>query len=219
MRVFLDTETTGLHPGQIAQLSYIITDDQLQPIVAKNYYFQVDSMDPRASAVNGLTLQSLQQLSHGRRFADCGLEISAELAEHPVICHNVTFDRKFMDAEYRRVGQRYQPRADFCTMINLAPTFGKRPKLSEAIQHFAISSLEIAREAQRLFQCGAADAHDARYDVTATLLVSRRAHTLITPWIRATSDGPEPQPAAAEAAATAEQDLTPRGVPGRRPRR
>lgn len=203
MRIFLDTETTGFQPGQIAQLSYIITDDKLQPIAASNYYFQVDNMDYGASAVNGLTVQSLRQLSQGLRFADHLTQISAEIAEHPIICHNVGFDRKFLVTEYLRLGKRYEPRSHFCTMMTLAPIFGKRPKLLDAVRHFAITEHEIMQETRRLFHCDDAGAHDSRYDVTATLLVSRQAHAFIHPWIKDTAVSSAALPtASSEAAAT-----------------
>ena len=49
--VFLDTETTNLTPGQIAQLSYIVEDNG--KVQGKNFFFKVDSMDEGAEKVTG----------------------------------------------------------------------------------------------------------------------------------------------------------------------
>jgi len=57
MKVFLDTETTGLEPGQIAQISYIISDDDLNIQKAENIYFKVKSMEPKAQSVHGLSIE------------------------------------------------------------------------------------------------------------------------------------------------------------------
>ena len=52
MYVFLDTETTGLHPGQIAQLSYIVTDEELNIKKAFNQYYSVEQMSRGAAKVS-----------------------------------------------------------------------------------------------------------------------------------------------------------------------
>jgi hypothetical protein len=89
-------------------------------------------------------------------------------------------------------------------MMRLVPLFGKRPKLSDAVRHFAIAEREIARETRRLFNCTDAGAHDSRYDVTATLLVAHKAHIFIYPWIKETAVADSGLTiAAAKAAATA----------------
>ena len=58
MILFFDTETTGLFPGRIIQLSYVMTDGQTT--VAKNFFFGVDYIEPSASAVHGFTVEKLK---------------------------------------------------------------------------------------------------------------------------------------------------------------
>ena len=41
-KVFLDTETSGLAPGEIAQLSLII-EEETGEVRAKNYFFKIKS--------------------------------------------------------------------------------------------------------------------------------------------------------------------------------
>ena len=60
MILYFDTETTGLRPGRIIQLAYII--DYGDTIKAKNFYFNVPYIEPGASMVHGITLEDLQVL-------------------------------------------------------------------------------------------------------------------------------------------------------------
>ena len=47
--VYIDTETTDLKPGQIGQLSYIISEEDR--LYGKNMYFTVDFVSPEAEKV------------------------------------------------------------------------------------------------------------------------------------------------------------------------
>ena len=53
MILFFDTETTGLMPGRIIQLSYIMQTET--DVKAKNFFFYVDYIEPSAVAVHGFT--------------------------------------------------------------------------------------------------------------------------------------------------------------------
>ena len=48
--LFFDTETTGIKPGSICQLSYITVDASAKPQITtgKNFFFTVDEMEPSA---------------------------------------------------------------------------------------------------------------------------------------------------------------------------
>ena len=71
-KLIFDTETTGLNPygNQIAQLSYLMIDDNYEVKTAKNFYFAVDYVEAGASEVNGLTKKVLDELSEGKKFKD-----------------------------------------------------------------------------------------------------------------------------------------------------
>ena len=58
MILYFDTETTGVRPGQICQLSYIIQDTS--GVSAKNFFFSVDYVEQGASAVHGFSVQKLR---------------------------------------------------------------------------------------------------------------------------------------------------------------
>ena len=74
MVLYFDTETTGLYPGEICQLSYIMQDKG--GVSAKNFYFAVDFVEYGALKVHGLTAEKLNEtVLHGgipSRFAHTG---------------------------------------------------------------------------------------------------------------------------------------------------
>jgi len=121
MRVFLDIEGTGTQSNQIAQLSYIITDDQLEVVVAKNFFFKVDDMNPFAQRLHGLSLEYLRRASDGETFSDRFIEIQADLNDRLLICHNTRSDYDLLAIEYSRLGQPYTPSNHFCTMAHFKP--------------------------------------------------------------------------------------------------
>ena len=63
-KVYFDTETTDLTPGQIAQLSYIIEDDSTF-VEAKNMFFTVDKMTSGAEGTHGMSVDFLAEASNG----------------------------------------------------------------------------------------------------------------------------------------------------------
>ena len=61
MVIYFDTETTGLCPGRIIQLSYIKESEN--EAIGKNFYFAVDYIEPSAQAVHGISVEKLKELS------------------------------------------------------------------------------------------------------------------------------------------------------------
>ncbi len=189
MKVFLDTETTDFTPGQIAQLSYIITDDHLNYIDAKNFYFTVDSMTAGASKRTGLTKPLLNKLSIGKRFNDHRAEIYEDLNGQELICHNAGFDCNFLNKEFSTSpGPPFAYRRSFCTMeyftdiCKLPPKSNKRgikykwPKLSEVLEYLYITSKDVRLNAAKLFggKEKSFKAHDSRYDATAVYMIYKK---------------------------------------------
>lgn len=162
LRVFLDTETTHLSPGQIAQLSYIVADDEFNVISTKNHYFAVETMSKPASEVNGLNKRKLAKLSGGLAFADRVEEIDSDLKDYAVICQNADFDLKFMHTEYTRACKRYSPIAQLCTMRCFTPICKlpggrngdqyKWPSLQETLNHAEIDETEVKAFASQVFR-------------------------------------------------------------------
>ena len=138
MYLLLDTETNSYHPGQIAQLSYILVDEHWKFQESQNFFFTVDAMDPYAESIHGFSQERLAQLSEGKRFSDQQERLVPVLDAHTLVAHNVWFDKKFIQYEYERLGLLYEPET-FCTMQHFTPICKiphhqnggyKRPKLS-----------------------------------------------------------------------------------------
>lgn len=183
MKVFLDTESSGTRAQEIAQLSYIITDDNLKIIKSRNYYFAVGSMSPFATKVHGLTIKSLRERSGGLKFADKAGEILADLGDSQLVCHNYRADFDMLRREFERAGLIYDPPGVFCTMAHfrgvcvIADQNGanKNPSLRELIDYYAIDEEEIADITAQAFGVEGLPPHDGRYDAAALFAVCRTA--------------------------------------------
>ena len=183
MILYFDTETSGLKPGQICQLSYIMQDGE--SIKAKNFFFNVDFVEFGAYMVHGFSVEKLKSLSGGKRFADCFDEIEKDFACATVLCsHNTAFDFSFMRAEYDRLGKVFLINEEFCTMKKSTPICKllrsngisyKYPKLSELCAFLQIQDDEIEKTSQKLFGIKAGY-HDARFDTTAVYLIVNKGY-------------------------------------------
>jgi DNA polymerase-3 subunit epsilon len=172
-----DTETTGLKPGQICQLSYIIDDDG--EVKAKNFFFKVMFMELAAYEIHGFTPGKLEKLSGNHEFKDSIEEINKDFTEADVlVAHNFSFDKMFMKKEFGRCKQEFTFASQYCTMRNLKETCElkmkdgnpKFPKLQELVHFMGVGEEEVLEETQKLFESKSIAYHDARYDVTATYL-------------------------------------------------
>lgn len=173
--IFLDTETTGLRPGQIAQLTYLVEEDK-QLIGMKNYFFSVENMESEAEKVHGFSKEKLYMLSEGFTFQDLVEEIQEDFEDGIIIAHNVGFDKKFIDTEFQRCFLLPGYSKEFCTMnyfknITKIPSKNgvgfKNPRLEEVVDFYKIDKKLILDKTKTLYGCEDIDFHDARYDVMA----------------------------------------------------
>ncbi len=181
MIIYLDTETTGLYPGNICQLSYII--DSGNGVPAKNFFFTVDYVEPSAYAVHGFSTGDLMLLSKGKRFSFFSDEILSDfnLADY-IVCHNVQFDFMFLSKEFESVGKDFPRDKAYCSMkksieiCKLPRTNGlgyKYPKLSELCEFYGITDNEISKTCAKLFN-EKVNFHDARFDTTGMYLAVKK---------------------------------------------
>jgi DNA polymerase-3 subunit epsilon len=179
--IFFDTETTGLRPGSICQLSYILVDTGVKPqsTTGTNIFFSVDHVEPEAEDVHGFSVEKLYELSEGLYFEDRFEEILADFRSADfLIGHNVKFDIGFLTHELDGCGEEFKPKGIFCTMgyykdICKLPDFKgkyKNPKLEEVVKFFDISKDDIHETSRKLFG-GSGNFHDARFDTAATYLI------------------------------------------------
>ena len=179
--IFLDTETSGLDPyeDRICQLSYLVTDEDLNILDAKNFYFYLEHVDDGASRIHGLTPDVLKELSGGKVFRDFAKEIAEDLKDSMVICHNTDFDLNFLAEEFRRIKVKDELYKDcFCTMhaytniLKLPHPYYhyKFPKLEEVVYYLGIERKQIKDVINRSFE-KSSGFHDARFDVACTYLI------------------------------------------------
>lgn len=110
-----DTEATNLTPGQICQLSYLMIEEGV--VRGKNMFFAVDDMSPGAEEVHGMSMDDLDRLSGGERFADRADEIFDDFARADMLIgHNVSADIRYIRAEFERLGMTPKKHKTFCTM-------------------------------------------------------------------------------------------------------
>jgi DNA polymerase III subunit epsilon len=178
--IFFDTETTGLRPGSICQMSYIIVDTSVKPAVTsgKNLFFSVDYVEPGAEQVHGFSVEALYELSGGMYFEDFFESIASDFNEADfVIGHNVNFDIGFLKSELEGCGEDFIPKHVFCTMgyyktiCKVRDSRGdvKNPKLEELVRFLGITEQDIIDTSNKLFG-GTGSFHDARFDTAATYL-------------------------------------------------
>lgn len=182
MIIYFDTETTGLTPGRIIQLSYVIDNDG--ELTAKNFFFAVEYVPPEVVAIHGFSAEKLAVLSNGKTFSDCIDEIDNDFKKADVIvAHNVNFDVKFLEAEFSYQDRifKYNETLDtmkyFCNVCKLPRANHKGykyPKLVELTEFLDIYPYDITRETINLFK-NASSFHDARYDTVAVYLSVKKA--------------------------------------------
>ena len=177
MILYFDTETTSLHPGQICQLSYLMQTKK--SVVAKNFFFTVDSVDFSAFMVHGFSVDKLEKLSCGRRFRDFFEEIDKDFSSADVIIsHNTAFDVSFMRTEYERLNKVFGPKETFCSMKKSVPITKllrssgrgyKYPKLSDLCAYLSVTDGVIKSACNNFFGADTGY-HDARFDTCALFL-------------------------------------------------
>lgn len=185
--ILFDTETTGLQPGSICQLSYILADrDKTE---GYNYFFSVDYIEPASQAVHGLSVEQLAVLSGGKTFEEQYLAFREHFAEAEyLVAHNFVFDMLFMMAEYRKAGDVFKYKNKFCTMKHFQPIckflnkrgLYKYPRLDELLQYYAVTPDEVRACAERFYGISATAAHDARYDTAALYCLLKAADRVPT---------------------------------------
>lgn len=185
MIIYFDTETTGLTPGGIIQLAYVMESES--EVRGKNFYFFNPYVSPASTAVHGITVEKLACLSNGKRFYDYFEEIERDFERADLlIAHNFPFDFKFMHEEFSRCYSIFNYKESFDTMRRFTsvvkiPKAGgkgyKYPKLCELAKHFEVYDYDASRFALKIFG-NTGISHDARFDIAQTYLCVQRAREI-----------------------------------------
>ena len=163
-KIFLDTETTGLEPGEIIQLTYCVCDTNADGVekvsFAKNFFFEVDYIEPSAQSVHGFSVERLKRLSNGQTFKSVAKEVAEDLQGGIFIAHNIKFDKKFLDAEFNRLSNKtWTPLQFFCTMeyfkniVQAKTKTGrlKNPRLEETMDFLKVDKDIVVKGAKKTF--------------------------------------------------------------------
>ena len=178
-KIFFDTETTGLAPGQIGQLAYIEEMDD-GSITTGNYYFKVDYVTRGAAEVTGRDAEFYREASEGVVFADKAEEIAEKFSNSILVAHNVSFDMNFLNIELFRANKALSNCSQFDTMMYFLDICKipnprnrskyKKPKLIELVQSFSIDMDKISEYCKKIFNCGDESFHGAMFDTTAMFI-------------------------------------------------
>ena len=153
--VVVDVETTGLESDRdrVIQVSAIRARlDELaidQHVPCQEFRSLVDpevSISPKITQITGLTDSKLRgQL----KFSDLANRLREFIGDSPIVAHNVSFDKKFLNAEFERAGVSKIKAKSFCTMKRIAEVeekiTGNRAKwrkLEEASEIFGLRRRE-----------------------------------------------------------------------------
>lgn len=185
--LIFDTETTGLYTceNQIAQLSYVVVDENYNIDIAKNFYFAVEDVEEGASEVTGLTKEILEELSEGKKFEDYAEEIYQDFLKSDVlVAHNLSFDLGFIKMEFERLGYDadalVEGKERRCTMYRYTDIlqiphyyYGyKFPKLEEVVNYLGVSPVILEEKTMDIFNVkDEVGYHDSRYDVVSTMYI------------------------------------------------
>ena len=186
--ICFDTETSGLKPGQIGQLSAIITDEALN-VKGINYFFEIDSIEPGAEALLGRGVDWYREKSKGLKFKDVASEIAEIFNGNIWAGHNVKFDENFLSSELWRCGLVAKPVNKFDTMTNykdilkIKDRYGriKYPKLTELVDGLALNKDKLSKYCATLFGNDETAFHDSRFDTTATFVAMQMFNELNLP--------------------------------------
>ncbi len=122
--VVVDLETTGLDPQRDRVVSIAMIRSRFADLKRNSDMLEAKTMHAlvhpqrriptEASRVNGITDEDVTDKPP---FAEIAKLLRDFIGEYPIIAHNVSFDRKFLNAEFRRAGVITLARnRSFCTM-------------------------------------------------------------------------------------------------------
>ena len=99
---FLDTETTGLSPARGDRVCEIAVLKTRGGAVIESFQSLINPQRPidlGAQAIHGI---SDAMVAKSPRFGDLAERLAALLDDSVLVCHNIPFDKGFIEAEFRR---------------------------------------------------------------------------------------------------------------------
>ena len=152
--VVIDIETTGLDPEHDRVVSIAIIRSRFADLKRNSCRVETKTMEAvvhpqrriplEASRVNGITDEDVANMPP---FDEIAPLVRDFIGERPIIGHNVSFDRKFLNAEFKRAGVNgLEHNENFCTMRKfqkLVP--GRKKSLDDVAKWMGIKGREGPR--------------------------------------------------------------------------
>ena len=142
--VVFDTETTGLEPGHVLQLAYVVVRGNGQVLDHYRTYIKRRFWRPGrlgAFHVHGITRRHLRT---GVSITDALEALERACAGAVPVAHNASFDLMFLRAECERLGRQLQLEPALCTLRlsrSLDPGRTRRHKLSNLVEHYGLDTM------------------------------------------------------------------------------
>lgn len=163
--VVLDTETTGLHQGEIVQIAII---DSSGKTLLDYLVRPINPIPPDASAIHGITDEMVKSAPG---WADIWLGVSMILAGRNVVIYNAVYDRKMM---YQSAEAAGLPKFEWkhharwwCAMEAFAVVYGDYNSYRQSYRWQKLTT------AARYYNLPVANAHSALGDCLMTLGVCK----------------------------------------------
>ena len=206
----LDTETTGMSPphDRVIEVAAVIVRDGA---VIDSFSELMDPGFPIPGFITGLTGISSAMVRGKPRPEAVLPRLRRFLGDLPVLAHNASFDRRFLDAECAQAGQspirqwlcsvllarRLVPEARSCSLGPLTQQLGIRPPDGHRA-HRALADVQMTSEVWRCLndRCRAALGGGC-LDIAGWQALQRVSKAKVPTWLAARCAGPGPQTARA----------------------
>jgi DNA polymerase-3 subunit epsilon len=122
----IDFETTGMSPDhgdRATEVAAVLVRDGR---IVDRYQSLMNAGQRISPFIEELTGISNAMIRHAQPAATVMREVADFVAEHPLVAHNASFDRRFWDAELRRI-QRSRRQEFACSMLVARRLFPEAP--------------------------------------------------------------------------------------------
>ena len=142
--VVFDTETTGLEPGHILQLAFVVVRGNGDVVEHHRTYVKRRFWRPGrlgAHHVHGITRRHLRS---GVPMAEALAALERACVGAVPVAHNASFDLTFLKAESARLGHPLQLEPTLCTLRlsrSLDPDRTRRHKLANLVEHYGLNAI------------------------------------------------------------------------------
>ena len=142
--VVFDTETTGLEPGHLLQLAFVVARADGHVLERYRTYIKRRFWKPGrlgAHHVHGITRRDLRS---GVHMSEALTALERACVSGIPVAHNAAFDLTFLRREAERVGRTLSIGTTLCTLRlsrSLDPSRSRRHKLGNLVEHYGLNEI------------------------------------------------------------------------------